>query len=474
MTAPNVSMTILDGGLGNLPPSLAGLSVSVGVCSGGTANTLYKFNDLTTLRDTLVSGPVVEAAATKLSARKKGPVYVLKTTTSNAGSQGSWTLTGTGSDPGAASSGTPLDAYQVKVKIIAGGVRGTATFKISFDNGDTWSNEYATAASVTTWASETGLTITFASGTYVAGDIYASTSTPPTFTVSDLNTALTALNADPAQWEFFHVVGIPADMSAFNTLFAAVATKIATMHTARRDVWAVVELPDVSDATIAANTDFLALGNEFISPAGGFLELTSPITARQHRRHFAWPYAARISAINLQVDPGRVADGPLPDIVSSERDERTATVSLYDLGVSVLTTHSSDDAPGFYVCGGRMKVASTSDYTDVQFTRVMCRAAKIAYSALLLLLNDDLETNKAPFSDENPKGALTPDQAQSLENSVNAKLGVLVADKQAQSAEIVIDRTNNVQSTKTIKYGIRLVARGYARYIEGDIGYKQG
>lgn len=474
MTAPNVSMTILDGGLQKLPPSLVGLSVSVGVCSGGVANTLYKFNDNNVLRDTLGTGPAVEAAATKLSARKRGPAYVMKTATTNAGSQGAWTLSGTGVDPGVTSSGTPLDAYSVRVRIVLGGARATATFVISFDGGDTWSQEYVTAASVTTWAASTGLTILFATGIYVAGDVYHSTSTPPTFSTDDLGAALDALNADAARWEFFHVVGTPANMAAFNTLFAAVATKIEAFHAAKRYVHAILEMPDVSDATIAADSSFLALSNKFISPSAGFIEIVSPLTLRVSKRPAAWAYAARVASTNLQTDPGRVADGPLPDIVSSYRDERTATISLYDLGVSVLTTYSSDDAPGFYVCGGRQKVVSTSDFTDIMFTRVMCRAAKLAYSALLMLLNEDLETNKAPGTDEAPVGALTDEQAQSIENAVNAKLGVLVSDKQAQSAEIIIDRTNNVQSTSKIKYGVRLVARGYAHTIEGDIGFIPG
>lgn len=200
MSLPSVSLTALDGALGLTPPAANGLQVKVGVCSSGTANTLYRFNDPKKLVDTLGTGPVVEAAAHLLNVAG-GIVYVCKADTDVAGSQGSWTRTGTGPSPGCASTGTPLDGYEVIVLIVRGGTRGTATFKVSFDGGDTYSPEYATAASITAFASDTGLTLTFATGTYVAGDTYTSTSTAPGFTTTSLGDALDAMSASTVPFE---------------------------------------------------------------------------------------------------------------------------------------------------------------------------------------------------------------------------------------------------------------------------------
>ena len=96
---PDVSVTIKDGALG----STAGLGTDrcavVGTCTKGTANTVYEFTDLQTLRDTLGTsvsgGPAVEAAALILAVSGK-PVIVVPTTNATAGSVGTVTLGGTG------------------------------------------------------------------------------------------------------------------------------------------------------------------------------------------------------------------------------------------------------------------------------------------------------------------------------------------------------------------------------------------
>ncbi|MBM6707111.1 hypothetical protein H6A68_08715, partial [Bifidobacterium pullorum subsp. saeculare] len=86
-----------------------------------------------------------------------------------------------------ATTGTPRDAYSVIGKIILGGAVATATFQISFDGGVTYSQTYATAATVAAFAASTGLTLTFAAGTYVAGDTYTFATVAPTYSSADLN-----------------------------------------------------------------------------------------------------------------------------------------------------------------------------------------------------------------------------------------------------------------------------------------------
>ena len=101
---------------------------------------------------------------------------------------GAITSTGTTPPVVAISSDTPLGAYTLRVEIVAGGTVGNATFKFSTDDGDTFSETYATAASFVLDESAsgavpapdslvgrngaTGLTITFAAGTYNADNVY--------------------------------------------------------------------------------------------------------------------------------------------------------------------------------------------------------------------------------------------------------------------------------------------------------------
>jgi hypothetical protein len=67
-------------------------------------------------------------------------------------------------------SGGPWDS---RVKIIAGGARGTATFQYSTDGGTTWSATTATSGTAIA-VGTTGMTVTFATGTYVANAVYRS------------------------------------------------------------------------------------------------------------------------------------------------------------------------------------------------------------------------------------------------------------------------------------------------------------
>lgn len=85
---------------------------------------------------------------------------------------GAVTFAGSGPPTALTFSGVPFQAapVNVQVQMLAGGALGTATFQFSTDGGFTWSGTYTTAASVTLEA--TGITIAFASATYVSGDVY--------------------------------------------------------------------------------------------------------------------------------------------------------------------------------------------------------------------------------------------------------------------------------------------------------------
>jgi hypothetical protein len=97
---------------------------------------------------------------------------------------------GTVSETGAAVggvglTGTPTGAWNLRIKIILGGARGTATFQFSVDGGQTWSATLTTAASVPLVDTATdslvgnngttGLTATFGVATYDVLSVYSST-----------------------------------------------------------------------------------------------------------------------------------------------------------------------------------------------------------------------------------------------------------------------------------------------------------
>lgn len=468
MALPGVNVTLQDFALGLVEPADHAQAV-VGTAASGTANAVVAISDLKTLKSTFGSGPLVEAAAHALVIAG-GPIYCCKVAASNNGSNGTVTRTGTGVDPGAGVSGTPLDDYSVVVKMILGGARGTATFKISFDGGDNYSEEYVTAATVTTWATETGLTITFTTGSnYVAGDLYSWTATGPTYSSSDLATALDNLNASAYSFEFVHIVGTvggaddAAKVTNIAALAAAVDTKLTAWATSFRYAFAILQVPTVADAAlnVAGVTGFASTRQMWVA---GDVEMVSAVTARKIRRNASLTIAARLGAINLQRSPACPADGTLPGVVSLYRDERT-TEALDTLRITTLRTFDSA-ASGFYVTNGRMMAAAGSDYTFVQNRRVMDRGATVARRALIPLVNADLRVDSTTgFIDELEAVAIETKVARALEAD-------LVASGRASAVEVLVKRDDNILSTQTLNVLVRIIPKAYSRFIELDIGFE--
>ena len=467
MALPGVNVTLQDFALGLVEPADHTHAV-VGTAASGTANAVVAISDLKTLKSTFGSGPLVEAAAHALVIAG-GPVYCAKVAASNNGSNGTITRTGTGVDPGAGVSGNPLDDYSVIVKMIVGGARGTATFKISFDGGDTYSEEYVTAASITTWATETGLTITFAVGTYVAGDLYSWTATGPTYSSSDLATALDNLNASAYSFEFVHVVGTvggvddATKVTNIAALAAAVETKLTAWATSFRYAFAILQVPNVADAAlnVAGVTGFASTRQMWVA---GDVEMISAVTSRKIRRNASLCVAARLAAVDLQRSPACPEDGTLPGIVSLYRDERT-TEALDTLRITTLRTFDSATS-GFYVTNGRMMAAAGSDYSFVQNRRVMDRGAFVARQALIPYVNKDLRVDSVT-------GYIDEKEAVAIESRVERLLqSDLVATKRASEAEAQVKRDDNILSTQILNVRVRIIPKAYARFIELDIGFE--
>lgn len=189
---PSASETVRDYGLGiTQPASLTPLVI--GVSSLGATNTVEQYSTPNALREGRGEGPAVETAANIL-AKGGGPVAFCGTESSIAASNGQMlpTYSATGSNgaitktdagPAIAITGTPNGSYDMQIEITTAGALETAAFRWSIDNGATWVAEGITTAAdgvheLATDAFDTGLTATFASGTYVLNETYSWTTTP--------------------------------------------------------------------------------------------------------------------------------------------------------------------------------------------------------------------------------------------------------------------------------------------------------
>lgn len=465
---PGVTTTIRDGALGAAAASGDEAVAVIGVCTGGTPNTVYGYADVGALFAALASGPTggpaVEAAAYQLQHGRR-TVYVVPVTQSVDGSVGSVTLAGTGLDPGATFTGTPKDAYAIQVKITKGGARGTARFKIAFDadnpDGPTWSNEIVTAATYALGPLVgTGLTIAFATGTYVLDDVYSATCVAPGYSNTNLQTAFAALIANPALWRFVHVIGEAASLSASATTAGVLDTLLAGAETAKRYCWGLMQAPTGTDAdTLAAFSDFVS---KRVAVAAGFCSVTSVLTGRTVSRGAAWAAAAWATKLGLSTDLGAVAEGPLPGVTAIARDE-AATPGL-DAG-RFLTLRTHLGLAGFWVNNPRIMALAGSDFELIQMRQVLDVACTVGRASLLQFLNKAVLVNA--------NGTIEEGEAITIESTVRADIAAeLLAPGHASAVTVTVDRTTNVVTTKKITAKIRVTPKGYLKTIDADIGFE--
>lgn len=455
MTLPGVTQTIRDGALGLLALG-SELHVKVGLCTAGTVDEVFISGDPEAIRTQLGRGELVEAAL-YFVARTGLPVALVRAAQTTAGSLAAFTQSGAG--PLITATGaTPNDAYQVRVEILVGGAVAVATFRYSLDGGDTWSAAIATAA---TYAiPDTGITLQFPVGTYVAGETYSADATPPAFDTTSLNAAIDAALAMQQQWRLLHVVGYAASGAASATVAAAVSSKMTAAETQHRYVYAALEAADDTDTNLDAA--FAAFVSTRTMVCGGFAEIVSARDGRIYKRPQAWWDIARIMKNAVSRDPGAVADGPADaSVVSLYRDERK-TEALDAARFTTMRTFVG--RPGFYITNGKMMAGVGSDFAHVTNRQVMDVASRVAYEALFTYVNIDLLVDDA--------GNIVETEARRIEKKVLGLLRTaLVTPGDASKVEFTLKRDGNILSTEKLIGKTRVRPKGYARFIENEIGF---
>lgn len=102
MSIPEVTITVVDGGLGTIPANTSQLHVKMGLCTFGVPGTLYSFASTDALKVALGGGPIVEAGAHAIQV-SKGAVLFMPLTPTVAGAASGVTHGGPGTGTVAAS-----------------------------------------------------------------------------------------------------------------------------------------------------------------------------------------------------------------------------------------------------------------------------------------------------------------------------------------------------------------------------------
>lgn len=459
----------------------------------------------TTNPHTLVSGDSVVIAGVVGNTNANGTFIITKTgasTFSLNGSSGNaayvsgGTVTPTGvNQPGTGTSditvtGTPNDDYYVKLLIVNGGTVSTTgiTFRLSLDAGRNYGPILALGTATTYVITNTGITLNFAAGTFVAGDTATFSTVAPAPDSASIIACLTALMATPyaiTGWGSMHIVGV---FSA--SLAASIQTKLDSMATnftytrcieAARDasppaIWGGTAEDETTWMT-AVELDYSATQAKRVCANAGYYNMPSafpnPVAGSpSYRRPLSFALAARQVTIPPQRHAGRVSDGSLTQIVVSPTTDPVDGFIYHDEritpgfdGARFCSARTRVGLPGFYIVNPNLMSALGSVFTMLPFGNVMDIACAIVHQVGQQQINSDIRLNA--------NGTIYENEALAIENVMLGNIREqMISTSEISGATVTVDRTNNVLATSIVKISVVIEARGYILEEDITIGFQ--
>lgn len=471
MTFPRETLTVLDPGLGVSAPS-ANTPVFTGKSFGGSAalNTIVSVGQLSQVRSILGYGPLAEDVALCLQ-RSGSPVLAVLHSDATSSITGNMTKSGTG--PDIALSGVPRDTYAMRVTIIKGGALGTAQFQYTLDDFD---ENFASPSlsQIRTIPSggggaflvpNTGITLTFAAGTYVMGDTYTYASLAPEVTPTDLATVATLLEGDATRVFYLWLLsGAKLSATTAATLAAAFEGALDALTGSYRYVRGFIDVGS-GDTSANVHTSALTWTGIRTAPDYGYELIASavPYEGFSTRKTSCVSSAAvRAAGSLISTDLSRVASGPAEGVIKIYFDESNdQTLDSDKIG----GMRTFVGMPGFYIANAPLKSPFGSDFTDLQFGRVMDVACRTTYAALFPYISESLRTTLS--------GTIDPRDAAMIEASVNSALRDALLNPlnargnpgHVSDCKYSVDQTVNLNTTQTLVGTVGIRPLGYSKII---------
>ncbi len=184
--------------------------------------------------------------------------------------------------------------------------------------------------------------------------------------------------------------------------------------------------------------------------------------------------AGRLATLPVQRNIARVKNGALKPIAmflgEKPVEENASAVSdLYDAGY--ITPRKYVGKAGYFFTDDRLACEQTDDYAHITARRTIDKAYRIAYTALLDLMMDELAVN----DDGTLRHGIIMAWQQMMENAVNRAMtaaGELSADENGAGCKAYIDPKQDVLSTSKIELVLKVHPFGYARYVDVKLGFQ--
>jgi hypothetical protein len=471
MALPKQTINILDPGLG-LVASSTSMPLVIGGSSSGDLNKIYSFSSLNDVKATLGSGNLPQAVAKTLR-ESGGPVLAIRVDTSIAATIG--TVLKTGSGPDVTVTGTPALKCFAKIEITKNGALGVGQFRFTLDDfvpgtlDPTWSSVRTIPAGGSFTIPNSGMTATFAAGSYVKGTTYEFLTSPAGVNATDVAGAFEELAKFPTiKPKLISVVSAQETQSAGFGLAAAVGGHLADMAGSFKYARAFVDVGS-EDSTNNILTGAASFFDKRISTCYGY-EATSSVMPIEGMATVMMPSVfsilPRAARELVSTDLARYASGNLGGVRHIFFDS-TTNETLDDAGITTLCTREG----GFYIGNGRLKAPPGSDFQFVQYGRIMDLACSTVRSAMMIAVAEGFRTVAG--------GAIDPRDASDINLIVNRALSAALLEPSnargtaghVSAASFAIDLTNNIASTGVLKTKTAVRPMGYARDIVQEIGF---
>lgn len=480
MTLPKLTFTELDGQLGTMPSGGQALAITGPASSGAfeTPTAITRAQDATA---SFGRGPGPEAVAYAIKTWGLPVVFCRLNTTT----PGSATIDASTHWTGAAATlhtgSAPIDDLEIVVTFPVGGTRGTAgiIYQVSYDNGRTFGVRTAlgTAIAITLDASIVGtLVIDFAAGAVNAGEYISVKTVAPTCTANELTAAVGALGRSAVSWEFVEIA-----TPITPTLAAAADTAIATMKAAgKKRFWmgntalpttALNTAANVASAVSTLQTSWASYASSYASVFAWDCYLVSAISGLEQTRPKVFAAAPFVAKLAIQQDPAKIDLGSLPGVRladpngNPDKHDEFIFPGADDLGFSTFRTWPN--YRGVYIGNCRMMVNSGSDFEFVQARRVMNVFETLLDAYFNRRLSSDVPVNAKT-------GKILEHVAQEIEKGGSTYCYDVLGQAPSVSAPpaIVLSRTDNILSTKTVNVDASVIPLGYIKAINITTSYK--
>ena len=382
-----------------------------------------------------------------------------------------------------------FDNYYVQINVITGGTIGTGPIALQFslDAGRTFGPTYQLGTNTSYAIPNTGITIDFAAGTLVTGEIIRMATTAPAWSTAGVSAALSAFQSSAYAIQGvgqMYLTGAVTESQA-----ASIQGYLNTLQTGYIYNRILLESVDVTTPTAwggaggqteaawmtSIEGSFAALSGNRCDVGAGYYNIGSvyvnPIAGSPiYRRPGQWAAGWRQVACPPQLYAAQVNLGSLSPIIVNPLTDPTDGFVYHDerinpgLDASRFTSFwTRVGLPGYYLRNANLMSVIGSTLTILPLGLVLDVACDIVHQVGQQQIDSSLRLNS--------NGTIYINDAQALQqafiSAINAQMSTMLSGPPVVS----VDLTTNVRATGIVNISVTLNSLGYVLQENVTIGY---